>query len=91
MPQDNTRNCECTTPQYTSFVFGNVAYQNSANNVYEAKKAILLATQTGAPTTKTLGAPIFKSDYERMQYLMGNKNRANCAGSSKRTIGLGTN
>ena len=91
MPQDNTRNCECTTPQYTNFVFDNTAYQNSANNVYEAKKAILLATQTGAPTTKTLGAPIFKSDYERMQYLMGNKNRANCAGSSKRTLGLGTN
>jgi hypothetical protein len=91
MPQDNTRNCQCTTPQYTPFVFDCTAYQNSANAVYEAKNAIVVDSQAGIFTNKSKGAPLFKSDYERMQYLMGKENRGGCAGTSRRVIGLGSN
>ena len=64
----------CQTPVSTLFVFKSVAAQNAADNIYEAKKAELASSISGLP-----GAPnvrhdvnlLFKSDYERMQYIMG--------------------
>jgi hypothetical protein len=90
MPQENTRTCACTTQQYSPLVFNSVAYQNSANTVYQAKNAILTASQAGTLGTTATGNPIFKSDYERMQYLLGRQNQASC-GVPDKTFGLGTN
>jgi hypothetical protein len=64
----------CQTPVSTLFIFNNVAAQNAADSIYVAKNAELASSISGLP-----GAPsvrhdvnlIFKSDYERMQYLMG--------------------
>ena len=90
MPSETITNCACTTQQYDQIIFNTVAYQNSANTVYETKKATLLASQNGTLGTSGNGRPIFKSDYERMQYLMGKQNRASCGVASK-TWSLGTN
>lgn len=86
----NTRTCACTTQQYSPLVFNSVAYQNSANTVYQAKNAILTASQAGTLGTTATGNPIFKSDYERMQYLLGRQNQASC-GVPDKTFALGTN
>ena len=51
-----------------AFVFGTVADQNAANNVYAN-----MSTMNGLQVANNL-TPIkkFKSDWERMQYLAGN-------------------
>ena len=90
MAADNTRICGCNTQQYSPIIFNSVAYQNSANTVYQAKNAILIKSQLGTLGTTATGNTIFKSDSERMQYLLGRQNQANC-GAAKRTFALGTN
>lgn len=58
-------NCPCITQTSTIFVFSSPAVQNAANSVYESKKA-----------RAALGRPIkFKSDSERMQYVIGRQGR----------------
>lgn len=86
----NIRTCECGVQQYAPVVFNSVAYQNSANTVYQAKNAILLKSQNGTLGTTATGNTIFKSDYERMQYLFGRQNQAGCAPPAK-VFALGTN
>jgi hypothetical protein len=86
----NSRSCECTVPQYAPIIFNSVAYQNSANSIYQAKNAILVSSQNGTLGTSATGNPIFKSDYERMQYLYGRQNQASCGVPVKRFM-LGTN
>jgi hypothetical protein len=61
----------CKVKVSTPFIFDNVAYQNSANNVYEYVKAY----NTANNATATGSNYKFKSDYERMQYVLGQKNR----------------
>jgi hypothetical protein len=61
----------CKVKVSTPFVFDNVAYQNAANNVYEYVKAY----NTANNATTTGNTYKFKSDYERMQYMLGQKNR----------------
>ena len=90
MPQENTATCACTTQQFGPVIFNTVGYQNSANTIYEEKKATLLASQTGTLGTAGNGKPIFKSDYERMQYLAGRQSRASC-GVKPKIFSLGTN
>lgn len=90
MSEFNTRTCECSTPQFSQIIYGSIANQNSANTVYEAKNAELLASRSGTLGLKATGNPIFKSNYERMQYLLGRQNRAGC-GVPKRTFSLGSN
>jgi hypothetical protein len=90
MPQETLQTCPCTTQQYGPVIFDTVAYQNSANMVYESKKAALLASQNGTLGTSGNGQPIFKSDYERMQFLAGKQNRASC-GVPPKKFSLGTN
>lgn len=90
MPQETLTDCPCKIQQFGPIVFNNVAYQTSANTVYEAKKTTLLASQRGTLGPSGNGQPIFKSDYERMQYLMGRQNRASC-GVQPKTFGLGRN
>ena len=83
-------NCPCTEQQFKTIVFNTVAYQNSANQVYDNVSTILTASINGTRTTN-IGQPIFKSDYERMQYLLGKQNRAAGAGVPAKAFALGTN
>jgi len=83
----NTSTCPCTVQQYAKIISNNVAYQNSANTVYQAKVAMVTAARAGTLGNAANGQPIFKSDYERMQYLLGRQNQASC-GVAKRTFAL---
>jgi len=63
----------CQATVSTIFVFDSVAGQNAANSIYSNKKGDLTSSIAG-----TLPAGVrhdvklvFKTDYERMQYLMG--------------------
>ncbi len=62
----------CKVKVSTPFVFESVAYQNDANNVYES----VTAYNTANNAAVTGSNDKFKSDYERMQYLLGQKNRS---------------
>lgn len=86
----NARTCQCNTQQYGQIIFDSVAYQNSANMVYQAKKDQVAAATNGTLGTKGAGNVIFKSSYERMQYLLGRQNQASC-GVPNKTFSLGTN
>lgn len=83
----NTRTCGCSVQQYDPIIFNSVAYQNSANTIYQAKNATLVKSQNGTLGTSATGNPIFKSDYERMQYLSGRQNQASC-GVARKTFAL---
>ena len=61
----------CKVRVSTIFVFGNPGVQNAANAVYEQKKAY----DTANNATVTGNTYKFKSDFERMQYLLGQRNR----------------
>lgn len=61
----------CKVRVSSIFVFDNPGVQNAANAVYEQKKAYDLA-KNAAVTGNTYK---FKSDFERMQYLLGQRNR----------------
>ena len=86
----NSRTCQCTTPQYSQIIFDSVGYQNSANTVYQAKKDQVAAATNGTLGKNGTGNVIFKSSYERMQYLLGRQNQASC-GVPSRVFTLGTN
>lgn len=86
--------CACTTPQYAPIIFDSVAYQNGANTVYQAKAAAVAAAANGTLVSPN-GNPMFKSGYERIQYLMGKQNQGRNnglpCGVPKRVFALGTN
>jgi hypothetical protein len=86
----NSRTCACTTQQYDQIIFDSVAYQNSANVVYQAKNALVTSSTNGTLGKQATGNPTFKSNYERMQYLLGQQNQASC-GVPGKTFALGTN
>jgi hypothetical protein len=86
----NSRTCDCTTPQYAPIIFDSVAFQNSANTVYQSKNATVTASTNGTLGNRATGNPTFKSSYERMQYLLGQQNQAGC-GVPNRNFALGTN
>ena len=86
---NNIRTCACTTQQYGPIIFDSVAYQNSANVIYLAKNATVTASTNGTLGKTATGNPIFKSDYERMQYLLGKQSVA-CGVPAKKFY-LGTN
>uniref|UniRef100_A0A6C0AMK4 Uncharacterized protein n=1 Tax=viral metagenome TaxID=1070528 RepID=A0A6C0AMK4_9ZZZZ len=86
----NSRTCGCTTQQYDQIIFNSVAYQNSANVVYQGKNALVAASTNGTLGKQATGNPTFKSNYERMQYLLGQQNQASC-GVPGKTFALGTN
>jgi hypothetical protein len=84
---ENTRTC--SQPVTQPIIFETIAYQNAANTVYEATNATVTASVNGT-RTQNIGAPIFKSNYERMQYLLGKQAVGGC-GVPKVTRPLGTN
>jgi len=86
----NTATCGCTVQQYAPIIYDSVAYQNSANTVYQSKNSTVVAATNGTLGRQATGNPIFKSNYERMQYLLGRQNQAGC-GVARRTFALGTN
>ena len=63
----------CTVATSTIFVYDTQASQNSANMIYASKKGELTSSIAGTTpagiqhNTKL----IFKTDFERMQYLLG--------------------
>jgi hypothetical protein len=88
---DNTRTCECTVAQFAPIIFNTPDVQNAANMVYQNRLAQVTAARNGtlSPTQAT-GTVLFKSNFERMQYLLGQQNQASC-GVPKRVFALGTN
>ena len=63
----------CQVAVSTAFVFGSVSVQNAANMIYTSKKGDLTSSVAGrlAPGVDHNVKLVFKTDYERMQYLMG--------------------
>ena len=56
------------------FVFNSVGAQNAADTIYEQKKVELANSISGVGNTPNIRHDVnlvFKTDYERMQYLMG--------------------
>lgn len=65
----------CKVKVSTPFVFETVAYQNAANQVYQYVENVNTANNAAVTGRQYQ----FKSDYERMQYLMGQKGRGGCS------------
>jgi hypothetical protein len=86
----NTSICPCTTQQYAPIIFDSVAYQNAANTIYQEKNATLIAANNGTLGKAATGNPIFKTNFERMQYLLGKQNQASC-GVPAKVFSRGTN
>jgi hypothetical protein len=72
---ENTRTCGCTSQCYHPIIFNSIAYQNSANVVYLSKVSTVTASTNGTLGKQATGNPTFKSNYERMQYLLGQQNQ----------------
>ena len=88
-PGETLQTCACLTQQFEPIVFNTVAYQNGANMIYDNVNATVTQATAGTRTTN-IGAPIFKSNAERMAYLLGKQNRASC-GVPAKAFALGTN
>jgi hypothetical protein len=58
--------------------------------IYQAKNSQVSAATNGTLGTTATGNTIFKSNYERMQYLLGRQNQASC-GVPRKIFALGTN
>jgi len=95
----NTGICACQEQQFGPIVFNTVAYQTSANTIYNAKFETVdssgtIRTANGNIILKSQyqgnGNPIFKSQYERMQYLLGKLGAGGC-GVQPKVFALGTN
>jgi hypothetical protein len=78
--------CEPRNQQFAPIIFNNIAYQDSANVVYESKKVQVSASTAGTLGSTATGNPTFKTNYERMQYLHGQQNRPSC-GVPKKSFG----
>lgn len=66
-------NCPCISyPATPTFVVNNTNFQNAANTVYLAK----VAYDANPANITAQRVKTFKSDYERMQYLLGRYGRS---------------
>jgi len=66
-------NCPCNSyPSTPTFIVDSPTFQNAANTVYLAK----VAYDRNAANVASNRVKQFKSDYERMQYLLGRYGRA---------------
>jgi hypothetical protein len=64
----------CQVPVSTIFVFKTPENQNAANTIYEQKKAEVASSISGLPNAPNVRHDVnlmFKTDYERMQYILG--------------------
>jgi|LakMenEpi03Aug12_release.lakeMendotaPanAssembly.Ray.scaffolds.fasta_scaffold715126_3 hypothetical protein len=64
-------NCPCIVATSTIFVFATPQVQTAANNVYEYVTAYNNATTNSSKNVKYQ----FKTDFERMQYIIGRQGR----------------
>jgi hypothetical protein len=78
---ENTRICPCATVVEILPIVNNTSFQNSANMIYESKRSTVTASTNGTLGNSATGNPTFKSDFERMQYLIGRQNRGSCGGA----------
>jgi hypothetical protein len=81
----SSKNCAPLVQQYEPINFNTVAFQNAANTIYQAKVSTVTASKAGTLGNAANGQPTFKSDFERMQYLLGQQNQASC-GVRKKTF-----
>jgi hypothetical protein len=61
----------CQIPVSTIFVLGSVADQTAANMIYVSKKAEYESSISGRSPVQHTTKLLFKTDFERMQYLIG--------------------
>jgi hypothetical protein len=61
----------CQTPVSTIFVLGTIGEQTAANMVYTSKRAEYASSISGASRVQHTTQLLFKTDFERMQYLIG--------------------
>jgi len=64
---------DCITPVSTIFIYDSPSVQNAANTIYVAKNGEYASTISGTPTNRINHDVklMFKTDFERMQYLIG--------------------
>ncbi len=86
----NPGTCACIEQQYGQIIFKNVAYQTAANSVYFEKSPRVNASVSGTLTGAN-GNTMFKSNYERIQYLHGRLNLVSGCGVKPKVFALGTN
>lgn len=86
----NPGTCACQEPQYGPIIFNSVGYQTAANSVYAEKSSRVDASITGTLTSPN-GNPMFKSNYERIQFLLGRINQVSGCGVKPRVFALSTN
>jgi hypothetical protein len=71
---DNTRTC--SIQQFGPIIFNSPNVQNAANTVYQNKVAQVTAATNGTlSATQATGTVLFKTNFERMQYLLGQQNQ----------------
>jgi len=87
---ETTGVCACLQQQYGPIIFQTVAYQRSANTVYNANVTAVAAATAGTRSSPN-GNPVFKSHYERMQFLSGKIGAGGNFGVQPKTFTLGTN
>lgn len=80
---DNTRTCNTFIQSYDTIVFKNLDYQNAADMIYVSKVSTIAASRNGTLGIGATGNPTFKSDFERMQYLLGQQKVASCGVPAK--------
>lgn len=80
---DNTRTCNTFTQSFDTIVFKNLDYQNAADTIYASKVNTVTASRNGTLGIGATGNPTFKSDFERMQYLLGQQKVAPCGVPAK--------
>lgn len=80
-----------TTPVYQPFIAENTSQQNSANSLYQSLASTITASNNGTLSMAAAnGQPIFKSDRDRMQYLLGMISQTGSY-SKRPAVALGTN
>ena len=83
----DVRVCPCVVSSISNLIINTISYQRSANTVYNAKSGILASSIAGTLVSPN-GNPIFKSDYERMQYLAGKIGAAGGCGVPPKTFAI---
>ena len=76
----------CTHFVYVPINFKTTDFQNAADMIYASKVNTITALTNGTYGIGATGNPMFKSDFERMQYLLGQQKVANCGVQAKSFI-----
>ena len=73
----------CTHFVYVPINFKTTDFQNAADTIYASKVSTITALTDGTYGIGATGNPTFKSDFERMQYLLGQQKVAPCGVAAK--------